>query len=94
VVVVVSIFVFALLGRPPIFWRILSRILLVPVVAALSYELIKFSSAHKSNPLLNWLVVKPSLALQSLTTREPDAAMIEVAVAALERVKAEEAKSR
>ncbi len=91
VVVVVSIFVFALLGRPPIVWRVLSRIVLVPVVAALSYELIKFSSAHQGNPLLNWLVVKPSLALQSLTTREPDAAMIEVAVAALQKVKAEEA---
>lgn len=90
VVVVVSIFVFALLGRPPIVLRILSRIVLVPVVAALSYELIKFSSAHKSNPLLNWLVVKPSLALQSLTTREPDEKMILVAVAALERVRAEE----
>jgi uncharacterized protein YqhQ len=90
VVVVVSIFVFALLGRPPIIWRVISRIVLVPLVAALSYELIKFSSAHQNNPLLNWLVVKPSLALQSLTTREPDAAMIEVAIAALERVKAEE----
>ncbi len=90
VVVVVSIFVFALLGRPPIVWRVASRILLVPVVAALSYELIKFSSAHKGNALLNLLVVQPSLALQSLTTREPDAAMIEVAVAALQRVKAEE----
>ena len=93
VVVVVSIFVFALLGRPPIVWRIVSRIVLVPVVAALSYELIKFSSAHQGNPLLNWLVVKPSLALQSLTTREPDAEMILVAVAALERVKAEESAS-
>ncbi len=92
VVVVVSIFVFALLGRPPIVWRVVSRIVLVPVVAALSYELIKFSSAHKNNPWLNWLVVKPSLALQSLTTREPDPAMIEVAVAALQRVKAEEAR--
>ena len=90
VVVVVSIFVFALLGRPPIVWRVASRVVLVPVVAALSYELIKFSSAHRNNPLLNWLVVKPSLALQSLTTREPDAAMIEVAVAALQRVKTEE----
>jgi uncharacterized protein YqhQ len=89
-VVVVSIFVFALLGQPPLVLRILSRIVLVPVVAALSYELIKFSSAHKSNPALNWLVVKPSLALQSLTTREPDAKMIEVAVAALQKVKAEE----
>lgn len=90
VVVVVSIFVFALLGRPPMLIRIASRILLVPVVAALSYELIKFSSAHKANPLLNWLVVKPSLWLQSLTTREPDDKMIEVAVAALQRVKTEE----
>lgn len=90
VVVVVSIFVFALLGRPPLVLRILSRIVLVPVVAALSYELIKFSSAHKSNPVLNWLVVKPSLALQSLTTREPDDKMILVAVAALERVQAQE----
>ena len=90
VVVVVSIFVFALLGRPPLEWRILSRIVLVPVVAALSYELIKFASAHKSNPILNYLVVQPSLALQSLTTREPDAQMIEVAVAALQTVKAQE----
>ncbi len=90
VVVVVSIFVFALLGRPPIEWRIVSRIILVPAVAALSYELIKFSAAHRSNPLLEYLIVKPSLALQSLTTREPDGKMIEVAVAALQKVKAEE----
>lgn len=90
VVVVVSIFVFALLGRPPMEWRIASRIVLVPVVAALSYELIKFASAHKTNPLLNYLVVQPSLALQALTTREPDAQMIEVAVAALQTVKAKE----
>lgn len=90
VVVVVSIFVFALLGRPPIEWRIASRIVLVPVIAALSYELIKFASAHRSNPLLNYLVVHPSLALQSLTTREPDVQMIEVAVVALQTVKAKE----
>lgn len=90
VVVVVSVFVFALLGRPPIEWRIISRIVLVPVVAALSYELIKFSAAHKNNPVLNYLVVQPSLVLQSLTTREPDAQMIEVAIAALRQVKAEE----
>ena len=92
VIVVVSIFVFALLGQPPIILRVISRIVLVPVVAALAYELIKFSSAHKNNPILNWVVVKPSLALQSLTTREPDDEMIHVAVAALQRVKAEEAK--
>ncbi len=90
VVVVVSIFVFALFGRPPIEWRIASRIVLIPVVAALSYELIKFASAHKRNPILNWLVVKPSLALQSLTTREPEDEMVLVAVAALRRVQEEE----
>ena len=73
--------------------RIASRIVLVPVVAALSYELIKFSAAHKTNPILNGLVVKPSLWLQSLTTREPDDKMIEVAVAALQKVKADEARA-
>jgi uncharacterized protein YqhQ len=93
VVVVVSILVFALLGRPALISRIASRILLVPVAAALSYELIKFSAAHRQNPLLDWLVVKPSLALQSLTTREPDNAMVEVAVASLNRVVAEEKSS-
>lgn len=93
VVVIVSILVFALLGQPPILLRIASRVLLVPVVAALSYELIKFSSAHRGNPVLYWLVVKPSLVLQSLTTREPDARMIEVAVAALQKVKQEEARN-
>lgn len=90
VVVVVSILVFALLGRPPLVLRIASRILLVPVVAAFSYELIKFSSAHRKNVLLRWLVVKPSLRLQSLTTREPDDDMINVAVAALRHVQAQE----
>jgi len=92
-VVVVSIFVFALLGKPPVIIRFASRIVLLPVVVALSYELIKFSSAHRSFPLFDWLVVRPSLALQSLTTREPDAKMIEVAVRALETVKGEEAGS-
>ncbi len=90
-VVVVSIFVFVLLGKPPIFWRVVSRIVLIPVVVALSYELIKFSSAHRHIAIFDWLVVKPSLALQSLTTREPDEKMIEVAVAALQKVKGEEA---
>jgi uncharacterized protein YqhQ len=93
VVVVVSIFVFVLLGKPPILIRFASRIVLIPVVVALSYELIKFSSAHRSFPLFDWLVVRPSLALQSLTTREPDAKMIEVAVTALQKVKAAEADS-
>ncbi len=89
-VVLVSIFVFAFLGPLPIAVRLASRIVLIPVVAALSYELIRFASQHRSNPLLYWLVTRPSLALQSLTTREPEAAMIDVAVAAFKRVQEQE----
>lgn len=89
-VVVVSIFVFALFGRPDLWVRTISRILLIPVVAAVSYELIRFSSQHRSNPVLDWLVTRPSLALQSLTTREPENQMIQVAVAAFDQVHGEE----
>lgn len=89
-VVVVSIFVFALLGPLPFLLRLASRVLLIPVVAALSYELIRFSAQHRSNPFLDWLVTRPSLALQSLTTREPEPAMIDVAVAAFRCVQDQE----
>ncbi len=89
-VVVVSIFVFALLGPLPFLLRLASRVLLIPVVAALSYELIRFSAQHRSNPILDWLVTRPSLALQSLTTREPEPAMIDVAVAAFRSVQDQE----
>lgn len=86
-VVVVSIFVFALLGPLPFLLRLASRVLLIPVVAAISYEMIRFASQHRQNPLLYWLITWPSLALQSLTTREPEPAMIDVAVAAFKRVR-------
>jgi uncharacterized protein YqhQ len=85
VVVVISVVLFAFLGRPPMVWRILSRILLVPVIASISYELIRFSADHRGNPLVRWFIL-PSLALQRLTTREPDEPMLEVAIAALEPV--------
>jgi len=84
-VVVISILLFALLGRPPLFWRIASRLLLLPVIAGISYEMIRFSAAHKENPLVRALIA-PSLALQRLTTREPSDDMVEVAVAALKPV--------
>lgn len=82
-VLVLSIFVFALLGRPPFIWRILSRLLLIPFIASITYEFIKFAAGHQDNVLLRALV-SPGLALQSLTTREPDQEMLEVAIAALE----------
>jgi uncharacterized protein YqhQ len=85
IVVVLSILVFALLGHPPLPWLVLSRVLLVPVIAALAYELMRLGAAHYSNPVVRWLMA-PSLALQGLTTREPDERQIECAIVALERV--------
>ncbi len=82
-VLVLSILVFALLGRPPFVWRILSRLLLIPLIVSLVYEFIKFAARHQDNPLLRALV-SPGLLLQSLTTREPDEEMLEVAIAALD----------
>jgi len=88
-VMVVALVVFTLLGAPPLWWRILSRVVLLPVVASLSYEAIRLGMLIEHVPLLNWLL-KPNLLLQSLTTRDPDDAQIEVAVAALQGVLAAE----
>jgi uncharacterized protein YqhQ len=84
-VMVISILIFALLGRPPMALRILSRIVLIPVVAGLAYEFIKFTGRHQGNPVVR-AIAAPNLALQRLTTREPDASMLEVSIAALEQV--------
>ena len=83
---VVAILVFSLLGRPPLVLRIISRLVLIPVIAGLTYELIKFSAARRDNPLIRGVVLAPSLALQRLTTREPDESMLEVAIAALQHL--------
>ncbi len=89
VVVVISVLVFALLGRPPLLLRLVSRILLIPVIAGVSYEYIRLTARHMDNPLVR-LLVKPQLALQRLTTREPSPDMLEVGIAALRRVLAAE----
>ena len=85
IVVVVSIFVFAFVGLHPLWWRLLSRMLLMPLVAGIAYEILKFSSRHMESPWFRWLIV-PGLLLQKLTTREPDDAQLEVALAALKGV--------
>ena len=82
-VVVLAIVVFTLVGREPLWWLLASRIVLVPVVAALAYEAIRLSWIFGGNPVVR-LVASPSLALQSLTTRQPDDDQIEVAIAAME----------
>ena len=84
IVMLVSIFVFAFLGWPDLWLRILSRIILLPLVAGLSYELIRFSARSKNSFIR--LATLPGLWLQYLTTREPDDSMIEVAIKSLEAV--------
>ena len=82
VVMIMAIIVFAFVPREPFWWLIVSRIVLIPVIAGLSYELIRFSGRHAGNPLVR-LITAPSLALQALTTRQPEDDQIEVAIAAM-----------
>jgi len=77
--VLLSIIVFTALGPLPFLWRLVSRVLLIPVLAGLALEYIRWTANHLKNPLVRWLI-KPNLALQSLTTREPDDSMLEVAI--------------
>jgi uncharacterized protein YqhQ len=82
VVVVLSIPIFALFGHLPLWGRLLSRVVLVPLIAAIAYELLRLSAANYHRRWVRALV-SPSLALQQLTTREPDDSMVAVAIAAL-----------
>lgn len=85
VVVLFSIFVFALLGRPPFLLRILSRILLVPVIAGIAYEFLRLGARFYKYRWMR-ILLAPSMALQRLTTRTPDDSMLDVAAVALRRV--------
>jgi len=89
IVLVLFVLVSSLLGRPPLIWRIISRLLLVPIVAALAYEFLKFTARHQDQALIK-ILIAPNLWLQRLTTQEPDDAMLEVAIAALQRVLVED----
>ena len=85
IVMLISIFIFAFLGWPSLWERILSRILLMPVVAGISYEIIRFAGKHMDKPWVRTAIL-PGLCLQKLTTREPDDSQIEVAIASLKAV--------
>jgi uncharacterized protein YqhQ len=88
IVLVLSMILFAPLnfnfvdGLLSVVLRLLSRLLLIPVVAGISYEFLRYSASHLSNPVVKVLIA-PGLALQRLTTREPDLSMLECAIAAL-----------
>jgi uncharacterized protein YqhQ len=88
-VMVIAIFVFAFVGRPVWYWLILSRILLLPVIAGLAYELIRYAGQHQDNRVLMTLLA-PGLWLQRLTTREPTDDQVEVSIRALNRVRERE----
>ena len=80
-VVLFSILIFTALGPLSIFWRLFSRVLLIPVIAGISYEYMSWTAKHLDSPFVRFLV-KPNLALQHLTTREPDLDMLEISIEA------------
>ena len=88
-VMVIGIFVFALVGRPVWYWLIVSRILLLPVIAGLAYELIRYAGKHQDNRVLMTFLA-PGLWLQRLTTREPTLDQVEVSIRAIQEVRRRE----
>jgi len=84
-VLIIAIIVFALVGLPSLWLMVLSRILLIPLIAAIGYEVIRFGAAHATNNMVR-AILAPGLWLQSLTTREPDDTQLEVALSALRKV--------
>ena len=87
--VLLSVLVFSLLGPLPMFWRLVSRILLLPVLAGVAYEYIRWTSSHMDSPFVR-VLVRPNLALQHLTTREPSLDMLEVSIAAFNAMQTSE----
>lgn len=87
--VLLSILFFSLLGPMPLGLRLASRIIMIPILAGFAYEYIRWTSNHMNSSLVKWMV-KPNLALQRLTTREPDLAMLEVSIAAFNAMRAGE----
>ncbi len=84
--VVLSLFVFTILGPLSLEGRLISRILMIPVLVGVAYEYLRWTADHIRSPFVKF-IVKPNLALQSLTTREPDEKMLEVAIAAFQEMK-------
>jgi uncharacterized protein YqhQ len=87
--VLLSILFFSLLGPLPLGLRLASRIVMIPIIAGIAYEYIRWTASHMDSPFVKW-IVKPNLALQRLTTREPDLDMLEVSIAAFNAMRAGE----
>jgi uncharacterized protein YqhQ len=80
--VILSILIFTLLGPMPLHWRLISRILLIPLLAGISYEYIRLLSKHLDSPIVS-VLIRPNLILQKLSTKEPTKDMLEVSIKAL-----------
>ncbi|MCH8200425.1 MAG: DUF1385 domain-containing protein [Chloroflexi bacterium] len=91
-VVVVSVFVFAAVGNPDLWLRVVSRIVLIPAIASIAYEMIRLGGAFASNPITK-VLMWPNLALQSITTKPPDDDQVEVALRALKDMLAAEERA-
>jgi uncharacterized protein YqhQ len=87
--VVFSVIFFSLLGSLPVGLRLLSRIIFIPVIAGIAYEYIRWTANHMNSAIVR-VMIKPNLALQHLTTREPSLDMLEVAIAAFQAMRAQE----
>jgi len=85
IVMVIAIIAFALVGKPAWWLMVFSRIVLIPVIASVSYEVTYFAGRHAKNPVVK-ILLAPGLWLQSFTTRQPDDSMLEVAITALKQV--------
>lgn len=89
--VLLSIVVFSLLGPLPMVWRLISRIVMLPVLAGIAYEYIRWTARHIESPVVRWLI-KPNLALQGLTTCQPTREMLEVSIAAFNTMRTHESE--
>ena len=83
---VLSLFFFTILGPLPFAWRLISRVVMIPILAGMAYEYLRWTANHLNYPFVR-LIVKPNLALQHLTTREPDEKMLEVAITAFQTMR-------
>jgi uncharacterized protein YqhQ len=84
VVIILSIFAFSLVGRQSLPIMVLSRILLIPVIAGVGYEILKFGAKHRNNPLVKALIA-PGILVQMITTKQPSDDQIEVAIVSMEQ---------
>ncbi|MBC8509208.1 MAG: DUF1385 domain-containing protein [Chloroflexi bacterium] len=87
--VLLSILIFSLFGPMPLHWRLLSRVAMIPVLAGIAYEIIRWTARNLHSPIVR-LLIKPNLALQRLTTREPSLEIIEVGIAAFKAMQEKE----